>query len=76
MIRETFPVGPLQCNCTLLGNETTREAIVIDPGDNVAGILERLARHRMTLKQIVVTKGLSLRFAKLVEEIRPGFGSR
>jgi hydroxyacylglutathione hydrolase len=55
MIRETFPVGPLQCNCTLLGNETSREAIVIDPGDNVAGILERLARHRMTLKQIVVT---------------------
>jgi hydroxyacylglutathione hydrolase len=55
MIRETFPVGPLQCNCTLLGNETTREAIVIDPGDNIAGILERLARRGLALKQIVVT---------------------
>lgn len=55
MIRETFPVGPLHCNCTLLGNETTREAIVVDPGDNVSGILQRLAHHRLTLKQIVVT---------------------
>ncbi|MGI8772146.1 MAG: MBL fold metallo-hydrolase [Acidobacteriaceae bacterium] len=55
MIRETFPVGPLHCNCTLLGNEITREAIVIDPGDDVSGILLRLARHRLTLKQIIVT---------------------
>ncbi len=55
MIRETFPVGPLRCNCTLLGNELTREAVVIDPGDDVSGILQRLARHRLTLKQIVVT---------------------
>jgi hydroxyacylglutathione hydrolase len=55
MIRETFPVGPLHCNCTLLGNEATREAIVIDPGDDVSGILQRLARHRFTLKQIIVT---------------------
>ncbi len=55
MLRETFPVGPLQCNCTILGDEATREAIVIDPGDNVSGILARLAKHRLTVKQIVVT---------------------
>lgn len=55
MVRETFPVGILQCNCTILGDESTGEAIVIDPGDDVAGILERLARHRQTLKQIIVT---------------------
>jgi len=30
VIIETFPVGWLQCNCTILGDETTREAIVID----------------------------------------------
>ena len=45
----------LQCNCTLLGDEATGEAMVVDPGDNVAYILERLAAHKLTLKQIVVT---------------------
>lgn len=55
MILETFPVGPLQCNCTLLGDEATGEAMVIDPGDNVPYILERMAAHKLTLKQIVVT---------------------
>ena len=55
MIRETFPVGPLQCNCSLVGDEFSREALVIDPGDNVPGILARLARHSLRLKQIVVT---------------------
>lgn len=55
MVMETFPLGPLQCNCTLLGDEASGEAMVIDPGDNVLYILERLAAHRLTLKHIVVT---------------------
>jgi glyoxylase-like metal-dependent hydrolase (beta-lactamase superfamily II) len=57
MVLETFPVGLLRCNCTLLGDEATGEAMVIDPGDNVAYILERLAAHKLVLKQIVVTHG-------------------
>lgn len=55
MFRETFPVGPLRCNCTLLANLETLEAIMIDPGDEIADILARLARHRLTLRQIIVT---------------------
>ncbi|MGB0122848.1 MAG: MBL fold metallo-hydrolase [Silvibacterium sp.] len=55
MILETFPVGLLECNCTLLGDEATGEAMVIDPGDNIPYILSRLAAHKLTLKQIVVT---------------------
>lgn len=55
MIRETFPVGILQCNCTILGDEHSREAIVIDPGDEVHRILATLAKHQLTVKQIVVT---------------------
>ena len=55
MVLETFPVGLLQCNCTVLGDETTGEAMVIDPGDNVPEILKRLSAHGLTLKQIVVT---------------------
>jgi hydroxyacylglutathione hydrolase len=55
MIIETFPVGLLECNCTILGDEQTREAIVIDPGDDPAEILSRLAKHQLTAKQIVCT---------------------
>lgn len=57
MILETFPVGPLACNCTLLGDQPGGEAMVIDPGDNIPHILARLAAHRLTLRQIVVTHG-------------------
>ena len=55
MIRETFPVGWLQCNCTVLGDELSQEAIVVDPGDDIPRILAVLAKHGLTLKQIVVT---------------------
>src|SRR5690242_6437163 len=57
MILETFPVGPLQCNCTIIGDEQTREAIVIDPGDDIGRIHKRLAEHGLNLKQILVTHG-------------------
>jgi glyoxylase-like metal-dependent hydrolase (beta-lactamase superfamily II) len=55
MIRETFPVGLLHCNCTVLGDETSKEAMVVDPGDDIPRILAVLAKHGLTLKQIVVT---------------------
>jgi hydroxyacylglutathione hydrolase len=55
MILETFPVGPLRCNCTILGDEATHEAMVVDPGDNIPEILSRLQKHGLTLRQIVVT---------------------
>src|SRR5215470_4572987 len=55
MIHEIFPVGPLQCNCSIVGDETAHEAIVIDPGDEIERILEIVKRHQLTIKQIVVT---------------------
>jgi len=55
MILETFPVGPLQCNCTLMGDEEAGEAIVIDPGDEVSRIHRRLTEHGLKLKQILIT---------------------
>ena len=45
MIRETFPVGLLGCNCTVLGDAATRTAIVVDPGADLARILAVLARQ-------------------------------
>ena len=55
MIIETFPVGPLQCNCTILGDEASHEAMVIDPGGDPGQIIARLEAHGLTLKQIVCT---------------------
>src|SRR6202012_5161954 len=55
MILETFPVGPLQCNCTLLGDEEAGEAIVIDPGDEIGRIHNRLTELGLKLKQILIT---------------------
>ena len=55
MIHEILPVGMLQCNCSVLGDEVSREAIVVDPGDNIDRILAILARHGLRLKMIVIT---------------------
>jgi glyoxylase-like metal-dependent hydrolase (beta-lactamase superfamily II) len=57
MILETYPVGPLACNCTLLGDTEAGEAIVIDPGDEVWRIHRRLAELGLKLKQILITHG-------------------
>ena len=55
MIRETFPVGVLGCNCSILGDETSHEAIVVDPGYDIPRVLALLAKHRLVVKQIFVT---------------------
>src|SRR6201987_5678353 len=55
MIHETIPVGPLQCNCSVVGDETTHEAMVIDPGDEIEDILALIQEHKLQVKQIVVT---------------------
>ncbi len=46
-IVETFPVGPLQCNCTVLADPVSREAVVIDPGDEPERILRALESERL-----------------------------
>jgi glyoxylase-like metal-dependent hydrolase (beta-lactamase superfamily II) len=55
MIHEILPVGPLQCNCSVIGDETTHEAMVIDPGDDIADILAVISKHNLQVKQIVIT---------------------
>lgn len=55
MIHKVFPVGPLQCNCSVAGDEQTHEAMVIDPGDQIDDILAILKRENLKLTQIVVT---------------------
>jgi hydroxyacylglutathione hydrolase len=55
MIHEILPVGPLQCNCSVIGDESTSEAIVIDPGDEIEQILEIIRKHNLKVQQIVIT---------------------
>ena len=55
MIHEILPVGVLGCNCSILGDETSREAMVIDPGDDISEIEALIARHGLTVKSIVIT---------------------
>lgn len=55
MIHVILPVGLLQCNCSIFGDEQTREAIVIDPGDEIEKITEVLERHQLRVKAIVIT---------------------
>ena len=55
MILETFPVGPLACNCTILADESTGEAIVIDGGDGVDEVLRRLSARNLRPKYLLHT---------------------
>jgi hydroxyacylglutathione hydrolase len=47
----------LQCNCSVIGDETTHEAMVIDPGDDIEDVLAIIHRHKLQVKQIVITHG-------------------
>jgi len=55
MIHEILPVGPLQCNCSVIGDEATREAMVIDPGDDIEDVAAIIRKHNLKVKQIVIT---------------------
>ena len=55
LIRETFPVGPLQCNCTLIGDPISKKAIVVDPGGDHEFIVKRLNELGLKLVSIIHT---------------------
>jgi hydroxyacylglutathione hydrolase len=55
VIVETFPVGMLQCNCTILGDRASGEAIVVDGGDEVDEIARRLSAHGLRARYLVHT---------------------
>jgi hydroxyacylglutathione hydrolase len=55
MIHEILPVGMLRCNCSVFGDEQSREALVVDPGDEIDSVLRIVAKHSLTVKAIVIT---------------------
>ena len=57
MIQKALTVGLLEVNCYILGDEETKEAVVIDPGGDEDEILEVLNHHQLKLKLIIDTHG-------------------
>ncbi|HEY9871387.1 MAG TPA: MBL fold metallo-hydrolase [Candidatus Obscuribacterales bacterium] len=55
MLVESFPVGPLKCNCSIIACPDTREAAVIDPGGDAQVIVEALERHGLKCKYLLHT---------------------
>lgn len=55
MLIESFPVGPLQCNCSIIGCKETGEAAVVDPGGDVDQILALATEHGLTIKYLLHT---------------------
>lgn len=55
VIIETFPVGWLACNCTILADEPSGEAIVVDGGDGVDEVVRRLSARNLRARYLVHT---------------------
>ena len=55
LIFETFPVGPLQCNCSIIGDPRTRKAIIVDPGGDSEKIIQKVFDHSLKITSIVHT---------------------
>lgn len=55
MLLETFPVGPLQCNCSIIVCPETKEAAVIDPGGDPQEIIDRCERDGYKIKYLLHT---------------------
>jgi len=55
MIHEILPVGMLQCNCSIFGDEASGEAVVIDPGDEIGRITAILEKHHLRVTAIIIT---------------------
>lgn len=55
MILKTFPVPPLGCNCSIIGDPITKRAIVVDPGGAHERILKDVQDLGMTVVSILHT---------------------
>lgn len=54
-ILETFPVGPLSCNCSILVDPVTKDGVLVDPGGTPDTISQKLKAHNVKVKYILIT---------------------
>ena len=57
MILEKLVVGVAACNCYIVGSESNKEGVIIDPGANAKEILNSVSRLGLDIKLIVITHG-------------------
>ncbi|MEW6545131.1 MAG: MBL fold metallo-hydrolase [Nitrospirota bacterium] len=55
LMRTTFSVPPLGCNCTILGDPVTKQAVVVDPGGAAERILQEVQSLGLTIVRILHT---------------------
>ena len=55
MIHEILQVGPLQCNCSIFGDEQSGDGLVVDPGDDIDQVLAIIRGHQLKIKAIIIT---------------------
>ena len=55
VIHKSFPVGPLQCHCTILGNTETGKGYLIDPGGDPDLIMQTIKEMKIELEGIYHT---------------------
>ncbi len=55
LLHRTFPVGLLQCNCTIVADPKTKDAIVIDPGGHAERIVAEIERLGVTVRALIHT---------------------
>ena len=54
-IRKTFAVPPLGCNCSILGDPESNEAVIVDPGGNALQLLAEVQRLGLTVVRVLHT---------------------
>lgn len=55
LIRKTFSVPPLGCNCSIIGDPLTKQAVVVDPGGASERILQEVQQLGFTVRHILHT---------------------
>lgn len=57
MIFQVYPAGIFQANCYIIGDEKSREGIIVDPGGDPEGILNQCRNMNLNIKFIILTHG-------------------
>lgn len=73
MIIETFPAGPFEANCYIVGDEKTKKGFIIDPSGKPDGILEIVKNLGLDIEFIILTHGHGDHFTgayKVKEELK------
>ena len=55
MVFESFPAGPLQCNCSVIGDPLTKRGIIVDPGGDPEKIMSIVRENELQITAIVHT---------------------